>query len=1843
MKVFRTLSILLLLTLLPISSKGASWTAPTMPVNEGLPPMGEQIYLLHTGRQMFLTKGTTWGTHAALADNVSAALPYIIYDLGTYQRLYSPKAGNKRYLFLNDGTEGNVYTDYNGQDITCSYWKLQAVNNGHFRIMLASENVHSSTLPNYRLGWNPNNVDKNESGGSLGTNIGIFAVSPTGTGNETEWTYITDEQYAEYEQRCILWNLREQALTLGIDAENIEGVGTVYENPSSTVDELRTAASALQFILSQSKTDTGLIINPIFDGNVNGWTVNMPRAQNKGYQGSSYSNGGVSISGFAEAWISSGRTLGTGEINQTITNLAEGEYILEADVIACNQQTNENVSGVYLFARNQAESQQAVSTSSGSPQHFILNFTHEGGNLTIGLQTLSTTTANWIAFDNVRLCQLKTVTTQFSNDPTPLLINEVQIANIDMFIDPSFNYGGWVELYNPTDKHINLGSVYISDEQLNPLKHQFPADMGFVPAKGFKTVWFDHYATDNSQSDVAYKQVPFKLDYEGGKIFFSNSNGELFLSLEYPQAIQRVSYARTTDGTGTWGMTSTPTPGASNNGSAFASEQLNAPVIDKDACVFTAPFTAHVDIPSGATLRYTLDGSTPTLTNGVTSSNGSFSIAKNTILRLRLYQDGYLPSSVVTRSYIYADKDYYLPIVSVVTDDRNLYDNTIGAYVDGTNGTDGNNRNFSNKNRNWERPVNFEYLVPNNQEGDNFLMAINQECDFEVSGGWSRHFTPASSFRLKGNKYCLGLNYFPYSVFADKPYIKNKALQIRNGGNDNDGRIRDAATHQIILSSGFYNDCQAWQPAHIFINGQYKFMFNVRETNNKNHGYSNYGIDTDMMDQFEINGSKGYEQKSGDDASFRQWMSLAEQLGNDPENEVLYQQICDLVDIDEYINYMAAECYVGSSDWLTNSNNVKGYREKKNGAKFHLVFMDLDSGFGSTNMIGSLQNHLYDGRYDTGKNFLIDIFLNMLKSPTFKKRFIDVFCLVNGSVFEPKRTNEIVTSMATTMEKAMEFDGLSTNLWNSANNLISKITDTTNRNARINNIANYFGLGSAYDVKLSTNLNTSRLLLNGQEIPTNKFNGNLFAPVMLSAIVPSGYRFKGWALSGATIAEEDVFGINDTWKYYDQGSLDGQNWKSNSYSESGWKSGQAPLGYGNVGINGSSDYNTTIDYGTDSSNKRPTYYFRKSFTLDKAPTDDDIYQLTYYVDDGFIAYVNGTEIGRYLMADGDAVYNNYSTSYAGSTAATGTITIDNSLLHQGNNIIAVEVHNTSASSSDIYWTARLAHSTSGSDLVSTNKDFKLSDLAVGNYTLEARFEPIPEEQLIDSLSMPIKVNEISAGNSIFANETFLRNDWIELYNTTDSDLDAAGLYISDDPDDVLKYQIPSSAVLNTIIPAHGHRILWADNLVPVTQLHTTFSLSNADKQMVIVTSSPEFIENNADFFEAHPALKDFADGLPFDTHQGNQSVGRYPDGAKALYLMNRPTIENRNSLLSYDRATGTDKGIMNQASYFDLYLSEGWNWVSHPFLTPLSPNDFKDHVDRILGQTLEAWYSDDGNEMKGSLKSLNSGELYKMQATEGYLFEFTARMPVNLAPVVLRKGWNWIGYPFLYPQTLASAFDNNLVQDGDIVIGQGGFSVYSEDNGWTGTLSSLTPGFGYMYKAVQAKAFRFNKAQNMPRLRTQHRMSISEQLYGFNRFAYPNVMGVIADVEAEGLSYAKETLTMTAWADGECRGTGKWIDGRLFMTLYGQGGETLTFKAYGENGDTYAVKQQLNFASDVIGKPQSPYTLTLIKETTDVEGLQSIEEASNGQRTELYDLSGRKVNGLKKGIYINNGKKIIKL
>ena len=119
---------------------------------------------------------------------------------------------------------------------------------------------------------------------------------------------------------------------------------------------------------------------------------------------------------------------------------------------------------------------------------------------------------------------------------------------------------------------------------------------------------------------------------------------------------------------------------------------------------------------------------------------------------------------------------------------------------------------------------------------------------------------------------------------------------VRNGGNDNNsqahGRVRDAMTQQVLMSSGFYCDCQDYQPVHVFFNGRYLAQLNLREPNNRYHGYANYGYDDDEMDAFEY--SNGYFQMAGTKDAFNRWGQLAQ--GCSKPNT--YEQLKQLIDID---------------------------------------------------------------------------------------------------------------------------------------------------------------------------------------------------------------------------------------------------------------------------------------------------------------------------------------------------------------------------------------------------------------------------------------------------------------------------------------------------------------------------------------------------------------------------------------------------------------------------------------------------------------------------------------------------------------------------------------------------------------------------------------------------------------------------------------------------------------------------------------------------------------------------------------------------------------------------------
>jgi hypothetical protein len=90
----------------------------------------------------------------------------------------------------------------------------------------------------------------------------------------------------------------------------------------------------------------------------------------------------------------------------------------------------------------------------------------------------------------------------------------------------------------------------------------------------------------------------------------------------------------------------------------------------------------------------------------------------------------------------------------------------------------------------------------------------------------------------------------------------------------------------------------------------------------------------------------------------------------------------------------------------------------------------------------------------------------------------------------------------------------------------------------------------------------------------------------------------------------------------------------------------------------------------------------------------------------------------------------------------------------------------------------------------------------------------------------VVINEVSAGNSVFVNEYYKKNDWVELYNLTSEDIDLEGMYLSDDNKDPMKYRITDGGTeTSTIIPANGYKVIWCDKLETISQLHASFKLA----------------------------------------------------------------------------------------------------------------------------------------------------------------------------------------------------------------------------------------------------------------------------------------------------------------------------------------------------------------------------------------------------------------------------------
>ena len=226
-----------------------------------------------------------------------------------------------------------------------------------------------------------------------------------------------------------------------------------------------------------------------------------------------------------------------------------------------------------------------------------------------------------------------------------------------------------------------------------------------------------------------------------------------------------------------------------------------------------------------------------------------------------------------------------------------------------------------------------------------------------------------------------------------------------------------------------------------------------------------------------------------------------------------------------------------------------------------------------------------------------------------------------------------------------------------------------------NNIA----AGSVTYTTLATLASDDGATAQSFSIPIAAFatGNNTFAvEIHQNAANSSDISFDMEVLGTPVPATNLIIGYNSSWKYKDDGSNQGTTWRTSTFNDATWTSGNAELGYGD------GDETTVVSYGTNANKKHITTYFRKSITLDTSLYSG--FTMNLLRDDGAVVYLNGTEVFRSNMPTGTISYTTKASTAAsddGETAQTKTFT--NAQFKQGVNVIAVEMHQNVNTSTDL--------------------------------------------------------------------------------------------------------------------------------------------------------------------------------------------------------------------------------------------------------------------------------------------------------------------------------------------------------------------------------------------------------------------------------------------------------------------------------------------------------------------------------------------------------------------------------
>ncbi|HRR75420.1 MAG TPA: CotH kinase family protein [Ruminococcus sp.] len=445
--------------------------------------------------------------------------------------------------------------------------------------------------------------------------------------------------------------------------------------------------------------------------------------------------------------------------------------------------------------------------------------------------------------------------------------------------------------------------------------------------------------------------------------------------------------------------------------------------------------------------------------------------------------------------------------------------------------------NYTQHGREWERPASIEVF-------DNGQSVLAQNVGIRIKGAASRN-TPQKSFNLYA-RMDYGKGEFEYDFFDGraakakngKTIKKYEGVTIRNGGNDNGGMFfRDSVNQRLVADRNMA--VEATSECMVFIDGEFWGIYQLIERVSDDYINSHYGIK--KSDAVIV---KNGELEEGTDQDLQDWNQLAQTYASaDMSSDQMYEQLCEKLDIQSYIDYFAAQIYWNNADWPQNNyavwrtasvDETNPYAD----GKWRMFLFDTEYSTGLYNMNTGAGDNAFT-RIQRNSDNESRMFINLLKNQKFREQFnLTMMDLINYN-FDNEKAQAVIDyfdqnfrqQILDTFERysigKSSFGGGSpeqtyTSALRTVQNFYSQRAQNIQQHMRqatsLTGNTNTLTVNNQTD-KGVVKVNTIKLTDNDQ-----KYSGQYYdeQTMTISAEPKEGYKFKTWDISGGDLAGIDT-------------------------------------------------------------------------------------------------------------------------------------------------------------------------------------------------------------------------------------------------------------------------------------------------------------------------------------------------------------------------------------------------------------------------------------------------------------------------------------------------------------------------------------------------------------------------------------------------------------------------------------------------------------------------------------------------------------------------------------------------